>query len=29
MFGAAFPGATVTEVPDLAGRIRVVDVQTP
>jgi release factor glutamine methyltransferase len=27
MFVAAFPGATVTEVPDLAGRIRVVDVQ--
>jgi len=29
MFSAAFPGATVTEVPDLAGRIRVVDVQVP
>ena len=29
MFGAAFPGATVTEVPDLAGRIRVVEVQVP
>jgi release factor glutamine methyltransferase len=29
MFGAAFPGATVAEVPDLAGRIRVVDVQMP
>jgi release factor glutamine methyltransferase len=29
MFSAAFPGAGVTEVPDLAGRIRVVDVQVP
>jgi release factor glutamine methyltransferase len=29
MFGAAFSGATVAEVPDLAGRIRVVDVQIP
>jgi release factor glutamine methyltransferase len=29
MFGAAFPGAIVTEVPDLAGRTRVVDVQVP
>jgi release factor glutamine methyltransferase len=27
MFAAAFPAAIVTEVPDLAGRIRVVDVQ--
>jgi release factor glutamine methyltransferase len=29
MFGAAFPGAIVTKVPDLAGRIRVVEVQVP
>jgi release factor glutamine methyltransferase len=29
MFAAAFPGAIVTDVPDLAGRIRVVDVQMP
>jgi release factor glutamine methyltransferase len=29
MFSAAFPGATVTEVRDLAGRVRVVDVQVP
>jgi release factor glutamine methyltransferase len=29
MFAAAFPAAIVTEVPDLAGRIRVVDVQMP
>jgi release factor glutamine methyltransferase len=27
MFAAAFPGAIVNDVPDLAGRIRVVDVQ--
>jgi len=27
MFVAAFPGAIVTDVPDLAGRIRVVDLQ--
>jgi release factor glutamine methyltransferase len=29
MFGAAFPAASVTEAPDLSGRIRVVDVQIP
>jgi release factor glutamine methyltransferase len=29
MFTAAYPGAIVTEVPDLAARIRVVDVQVP
>jgi release factor glutamine methyltransferase len=29
MFAAAFSGATVAEVPDLAGRIRVVDVEIP
>jgi release factor glutamine methyltransferase len=29
MYAAAFPGAIVTDVPDLAGRIRVVDVQMP
>jgi release factor glutamine methyltransferase len=29
MFTAAYPGAVVTEVPDLAGRIRVIDVQMP
>lgn len=29
MFTTAFPGAIVAEVPDLAGRIRVVDVQLP
>jgi release factor glutamine methyltransferase len=29
MFAAGFPGAIVTDVPDLAGRIRVVDLQVP
>lgn len=29
MFATAFPSAIVAEVPDLAGRIRVVDVQMP